>query len=59
LRDESETEHSTWRAIVVCDNTTSAAEEYRDYFKFVNDPNNRFRTMTVPFQGGFELTVRV
>jgi hypothetical protein len=44
---------------VVCDNTTSAAEEYRDYFKFVNDPNNRFRTMTVPFQGGFELTVRV
>jgi predicted O-methyltransferase YrrM len=46
-------------AIVACDNTTSAAEEYRDYFEFVNDPGNRFRTMTVPFQGGFELTVRV
>jgi len=45
-------------AIVVCDNTISAAEEYQDYFKFVNDPSNRFRTMTVPFQGGFELTVR-
>ena len=45
-------------AIVVCDNTTVAAEEYRDYFKFVNDPGNRLRTMTVPFQGGFELTVR-
>ena len=46
-------------AIVVCDNTTVDVAEYRDYFKFVNDPGNRFRTMTVPFQGGFELTVRV
>ncbi len=46
-------------AIVVCDNTTVAADEYRGYFEFVNDPSNRFRTMTVPFQGGFELTVRV
>jgi predicted O-methyltransferase YrrM len=46
-------------AIVACDNTTVDREEYRDYFKFVNDPDNRFRTMTVPFQGGFELTVRV
>lgn len=46
-------------AIVVCDNTAVDADEYRDYFEFVNDPSNRFRTMTVPFQGGFELTVRV
>ena len=46
-------------AIVACDNTTESREEYRDYFEFVHDPVNRFRTMTVPFQGGFELTVRV
>jgi hypothetical protein len=46
-------------AIVVCDNTTVDAVEYRGYFDFVNDPKNRFRTMTVPFAGGFELTVRV
>jgi predicted O-methyltransferase YrrM len=46
-------------AIVACDNTTVDREEYRDYFEFVHDPGNRFRTMTVPFQGGFELTVRV
>ena len=46
-------------AIVACDNTAEDHVEYRDYFKFVNDPVNRFRTMTVPFQGGFELTVRV
>jgi predicted O-methyltransferase YrrM len=46
-------------AIVACDNTTVDLDEYRDYFEFVNDPKNRFRTMTVPFRGGFELTVRV
>ena len=46
-------------AIVACDNTTVDADEYRDYFDFVNHPRNRFRTMTVPFEGGFELTVRV
>ena len=46
-------------AIVVCDNTAVDSAEYRDYFEFVNDPMNRFRTMTVPFRGGFELTVRV
>ncbi len=46
-------------AIVACDNTTVDREESRHYFDFVHDPRNRFRTMTVPFQGGFELTVRV
>ncbi len=46
-------------AIVACDNTTVVADEYRDYFEFVNEPGNRFRTMTIPFHGGFELTVRV
>ena len=46
-------------AIVACDNTAAHADAYRDYFKFVNDAKNRFRTMTVPFEGGFELTVRI
>ena len=46
-------------AIVVCDNTAAHANAYREYFAFVNDPVNRFRTMTLPFEGGFELSVRV
>ncbi len=46
-------------AIVVCDNTTVDIAEYQDYFAFVNDPQNRFSTMTLPFHGGFELTVRL
>jgi predicted O-methyltransferase YrrM len=46
-------------AIVVCDNTAAHADAYREYFEFVHAPANRFRTMTLPFEGGFELTVRV
>ena len=45
-------------AIVVCDNTEQHREAYADYFAFLNDPANRFRTMTLPFGGGFELSVR-
>ena len=46
-------------AIVVCDNTTAHPDYYRDYLAFVHDPRNRFRTLTLPFEGGLELTVRV
>ncbi len=46
-------------AIVATDNTKSFADGYTDYFECVNDPANRLATMTVPFDGGFELTVRV
>ena len=46
-------------AIVACDNTAVDAAEYHDYFELGNDSKNRFRTMTVPFEGGFELSVRV
>lgn len=45
-------------AIVVCDNTTQFRDAYRDYFEYVNDRKNGLRTMTLPFEGGFELTVR-
>lgn len=51
--------HLRTGAVVVCDNTAEDAGEYRDYFAFVNDPANRFRTMTLPFRGGLEMTVRV
>ena len=45
-------------AIVVCDNTQRHRTEYADYFAFLEDPTNRFRTMTLPFDGGLELSVR-
>lgn len=44
-------------AIVVCDNTEAYRSAYADYFAFINDPTNGFRTMTLPFSGGLELSV--
>jgi predicted O-methyltransferase YrrM len=46
-------------AIVACDNTAVDAAEYLDYFEFIYNPRNRFRTITTPFEGGFELSVRI
>jgi predicted O-methyltransferase YrrM len=45
-------------AIVVCDNTAQYRDAYAGYFEFIDDPANGFRTMTLPFEGGFELSVR-
>jgi predicted O-methyltransferase YrrM len=46
-------------AIVVCDNTRQYRSEYADYLAFLNHPANGFRTMTLPFEGGLELSVRL
>jgi predicted O-methyltransferase YrrM len=46
-------------AVVICDNTARFPDAYRDYFMFVNEPANGLRTMTLPFEGGLEFTVRV
>ena len=46
-------------AIVVCDNTEKDRAAYADYFAFINDPAQRFQTMTLPFSGGLEMSVRV
>jgi predicted O-methyltransferase YrrM len=43
-------------AIVVCDNTARYRNEYADYFAFLEESG--FRTMTLPFDGGLELSVR-
>jgi len=45
--------------VVVCDNTQQFRDAYQDYFAFVHDPRNGLRTMTLPFEGGLEFTVKV
>lgn len=45
-------------AIVVCDNTEQYRSAYADYFAFLAEPANGFRTMTLPFDGGLEVSVR-
>ncbi len=46
-------------AIVVADNTAQFRHAYRHFFEFVEDPKNGLRTMTLPFDGGLELVVKV
>jgi predicted O-methyltransferase YrrM len=45
-------------AVVICDNTQTYRAEYEDYFAFITDPSNGFSTMTLPFAGGLEMSVR-
>ena len=45
-------------AVVICDNTQQFRQAYREYFEFIDDPRNGLRTMTLPFEGGLEFTVR-
>jgi predicted O-methyltransferase YrrM len=45
-------------AVIICDNSIQFREAYREYFDFVHDPRNGLRTMTLPFEGGLEFTVR-
>ena len=52
------TPHLKAGAMVICDNTELHRSAYADYFAFLEDPANGFRTMTLPFNGGLELSVR-
>ena len=44
-------------AIVICDNTETYREAYREYFEFIEDPANRMTTRTLPFRGGLEFSM--
>ncbi|HLZ82790.1 MAG TPA: class I SAM-dependent methyltransferase [Caulobacteraceae bacterium] len=46
-------------AVICTDNTASARQGYVDLFEIIGDPAHGFRTMTLPFEGGFEMTVKV
>jgi len=46
-------------AMVVADNTASFRHPYRFFFEYVNDPKTGLKTMTLPFDGGLEVVVKV
>jgi len=50
------TPHLRRGAIVICDNTARYRADYADYFSLLE--SNGFRTMTLPFDGGLELSIR-
>ena len=45
-------------SVVCADNTIQARDGYATFFEIINDPANDFRTMTLPFKGGFEMSVK-
>jgi len=45
-------------AIVACDNIERLKREYRDYLAYIEDPANRFDSLTLPMPGGLGLAVR-
>jgi hypothetical protein len=58
LGDKLIAPHLREGAVIICDNTLQFREAYSEYFDFVHDPRNGLRTMTLPFEGGLEFTVR-
>lgn len=46
-------------AVVACDNVRRFRREYAAYLRYVRNPRNGFRSMTLAFDGGFELSLRL
>ena len=51
--------HMRTGAIVATDNTAKRRTEYGALFAFLNDSRNGFYTQTLPFDGGFEMSVKI
>lgn len=45
--------------IVITDNTKKRRQEYAELFDFIGNAANGFSTMTLPFDGGLEMSVKV
>lgn len=45
-------------AVIITDNTESYRHGYRDLFEFIDDPVSGLSSMTLPFEGGLEFTVK-
>ena len=52
------TPHLRPGALVVCDNVVSGHSEYADYLGYVRDPAGPFLSVTIPGQGGLEVSMK-
>jgi predicted O-methyltransferase YrrM len=52
--------HLRTGSVVCADNTAGerARANYATFFQVIEDPANGFSTMTLPFEGGFEMAVK-
>jgi predicted O-methyltransferase YrrM len=46
-------------SVIIADNTISSRRGYEAYFAYIADPKNGLRTMTLPFEGGLEFTIKL
>ncbi|KAJ7753795.1 S-adenosyl-L-methionine-dependent methyltransferase [Mycena metata] len=44
-------------AVVLADNTLTAAEGYKELLEYLRAPNSGFTNLTLPYDGGFEMSV--
>ncbi|KAL3477653.1 S-adenosyl-L-methionine-dependent methyltransferase [Aspergillus californicus] len=44
-------------AVIIADNTTAAYEDYTALREYVEDPQNGFRRMLLPFKGGLDMII--
>lgn len=44
-------------AVIITDNTISAAVRYKDYLTVIKGEGSKFKSVTLPFKGGLEYTV--
>lgn len=51
--------HMRRGGIAIADNTNTYRRSYADYFAFLADPANGFSTVTLPFDGGLEMSVKL
>ena len=46
-------------AVVITDNTAQFRHAYRHFFEFVEAPKNGLKSLTLPYAGGLEMTVKI
>ncbi|OCL05724.1 S-adenosyl-L-methionine-dependent methyltransferase [Glonium stellatum] len=44
-------------AVVIADNTTFAKPLYKEFLEYIHRPENGFKTLTIPYSGGLEMSV--
>ena len=44
-------------AVLLCDNVLASADGYADFFSRIKAPGSKYRTVTLPFEGGVEMAM--
>ena len=42
-------------AVLLADNVDSSANGYKEFFSIIKAPGSKYKTVTLPFTGGFEM----